>query len=270
MFFGRIDVGRGVLLPLAGAAGNDHGKLRFRGAPPPGRRLRVRAGVRPRRLLGPARRGRREVPRRARASSPATRRTPIRPTAASASTTAWRTPPTSAGSWRPCSKAGAARRCCDSYSEERRPIFRDIGEDIIAGRHPRTTASSSRSTVPSRDRAEFERAFEELTKGLRRRRGTMSRTTRAPRSSSARPAPYQRPRQHTFTARPATTCRRRPCPRGRNVFEELGTGFTLLAIGARGQPTSRRSSGRPRPPAVPLTVVRDTPSTVAGTPTAAG
>ena len=53
------------------------------------------------------------------------------------------------------SRAGAATRCCDSYDEERRPIFEQTGEAMIAGGiEPRPRVA--RPLQPERDKAEFE------------------------------------------------------------------------------------------------------------------
>ena len=69
------------------------------------------------------------------------------------------------------------------------------------------------------------------------------------------PGAAQRHRAHTFKAQPAITSRRK-LSSGRNVFEELGDGFTLLDFGAPEAVTAsiRRAA---ETSGVPLKLVRD-------------
>jgi len=68
----------------------------------------------------------------------------------------WKTRPTWVGSSRRCSKAGG-RELIRSYSEERRPIFKETGEDFIAARINADAACwNSKSRA---DKAEFETAW---------------------------------------------------------------------------------------------------------------
>ena len=143
-----------------------------------------------------------------------------------------------------------------SYGEERQPIFKETGEDFIAARIEQDRVFLENFS-PERDRAAFERAWEER----------MAKT-------SARAQVYEPHYEgssvvmgpaggvcsahgsHTFKSRAGHHLPPQTLSSGRNVFEELGAGFTLLAFGAkddavRGFEDAAQSLG------VPLKVVRD-------------
>jgi hypothetical protein len=63
--------------------------------------------------------------------------------------------------------------------------------------------------------------------------------------------------QHSFVAQAGHHLAPQPLSSGRNVFEELGTGFTLLAFDAD-EPALRAFEQAARSVCVPLTIVRDT------------
>ena len=125
----------------------------------------------------------------------------------------------------------AARR---SYTEERRPIFKETGEDFIEG-GIRADRDFLARYNPDRDREAFERAWKEHARpppaprvaDLRAAlRGIADRVRPAGAASAAPTARIpSRPA-------PAITCRRSCLSSGRNVFEELARGFTLLAFDA--------------------------------------
>jgi 2-polyprenyl-6-methoxyphenol hydroxylase-like FAD-dependent oxidoreductase len=145
----------------------------------------------------------------------------------------------------------------ESYSQERQPIFRDVGEDIIGGwiRDDRQFLEKYR---PEADRAEFGRRFEEVTKGFGKRlRDFEPHYEGSPVVLGPPDAVISAHGSHTFTARPGHHLPPQPLSRGTNVFEELGRGFTLVALDAaeadvRAFEQAAASSG------VPLTVVGDT------------
>ncbi len=143
-----------------------------------------------------------------------------------------------------------------SYGEERQPIFKETGEDFIAARIEQDRVFLENFS-PERDRAAFERAWEER----------MAKT-------SARAQVYEPHYEgssvvmgpaggvcsahgsHTFKSRAGHHLPPQTLSSGRNVFEELGAGFTLLAFGAeddavRGFEDAAQLLG------VPLKVVRD-------------
>ena len=166
-FFGRIDVGEGFFFHAPVPAGTTRDNYDFLGL------LHRVAGfpfalrIRSCRLLGSAHRGRREIPASDASSSPATPRTAIRPMAATGSTTDSRTSAISAGSSPPGWQGWGGETLLDSYSDERRPIFKETAEDFIAGRIEADREFLDRYN-PDRDRAEFERAWRE--RASRRRR----------------------------------------------------------------------------------------------------
>ena len=130
-------------------------------------------------------------------------------------------------------RAGAARRCCASYSEERRPIFQETAEDFIAERIerrrrlPRPLQPGAR---PRRVRARVDGARDRRRRpraGLRAALRGLAGGDRAAGRRVAAPTASTRSRRG-----PAIICRRSSCRSGRNVFEELGRGFTLLAFDA--------------------------------------
>jgi 2-polyprenyl-6-methoxyphenol hydroxylase-like FAD-dependent oxidoreductase len=143
-----------------------------------------------------------------------------------------------------------------SYSEERRPIFHEIAEDFIA-RRIRNDAEFYARYNPSRDRAEFEKAW------------NARHTDLADRALVYEPAYEASPivlgpaggkttahGHHSFRARSGHHLPPQPLTSGRNVFEELGRGFTLLAFGiddgaVRAFEQAAHSLG------VPFNVVRD-------------
>jgi 2-polyprenyl-6-methoxyphenol hydroxylase-like FAD-dependent oxidoreductase len=148
-----------------------------------------------------------------------------------------------------------------SYGEERRPIFKETAEDFIAARIRQDAAFLARYS-PDRDREEFERAWQarETDVGSRVQSyepnyegssvvmGTLGGV------SSAHGT-------HSFKARAGHHLAPQPLSCGRNVFEELGTGFTLLAFDADDhavQGFERAARAWKVPLKVPLKVIRDT------------
>jgi 2-polyprenyl-6-methoxyphenol hydroxylase-like FAD-dependent oxidoreductase len=118
-----------------------------------------------------------------------------------------------------------------SYSEERRPIFHEIAEDFIAKRITNDSEFYTRYN-PNRDRVEFEQVW------------NARQTDIADRAQVYEPGYEGSPvvvgppggkttahGQHTFKARSGHHLPPQPLSSGRNVFEELGRGFTLLAFG---------------------------------------
>jgi hypothetical protein len=120
----------------------------------------------------------------------------------------------------------------DSYSQEREPVFRDVAEDFIASRIAKDAAFLARYN-PGRDKAEFEHAW-------------AARETEAPNRAQSYEPNYEGSPvvagppggvttahgQHAFTARAGHHLAPQVLSSGRNVFEELGRGFSLLAFDA--------------------------------------
>ena len=120
----------------------------------------------------------------------------------------------------------------DTYSEERRPIFRDTGEDFIAARIQRDAEFLERYN-PEKDEEEFARVWKEreFTGGMRAEvyepHYEGSSVVMGPDGAECGAHGV-----HTFTARTGHHLPPQSLSSGRNVFEELDSGFTLLAFGA--------------------------------------
>ena len=146
-----------------------------------------------------------------------------------------------------------------SYSEERRPIFQETGEDFIAGAHPRRSRSSSTRYSPERDRAEFERAWKARESDVGDRVQTYEPNYEGSPVVLGPPGGVCSAHgTHTFKARAGHHLAPQPLSSGRNVFEELGAGLHAAGVRCRGRERCGRSSTRPPALGVPLKVVRDT------------
>jgi 2-polyprenyl-6-methoxyphenol hydroxylase-like FAD-dependent oxidoreductase len=143
-----------------------------------------------------------------------------------------------------------------SYGEERRPVFQEVGDDFIAARIARDAAFLERYS-PERDREEFERAWKEQTDATSRVRGYEPNYEGSPVVAGPPAGRTSAHGVHMFRARAGHHLAPQPLSSGRNVFEELGTGFTLLALdaGARAVQDFEQAA---KSLGVPLKIVRDT------------
>jgi 4-hydroxyisophthalate hydroxylase len=142
----------------------------------------------------------------------------------------------------------------DSYSEERRQIFKETAEEFIAGRIEADGEFLERYN-PDRDRAEFERAWQERASGAGDR--IMSYEPNYEGSPVIAGPPGGKSSAHgthSFAARAGHHLSPQILSSGRNVFEELGPGFTLLAFDADADACGAAASAL----GVPLKIVRDT------------
>ncbi|MDK3255397.1 FAD-dependent monooxygenase [Blastococcus capsensis] len=145
----------------------------------------------------------------------------------------------------------------ESYSLERQPVFRDVGEDIIGGwiRDDRAMLEKYR---PEDDREEFARAFEEAARGFGRRlRSFEPHYEGSPAVFGPAGGVSSAHGEHTFVARAGHHLPPRRLSSGRSVFEELGAGFTLLALDVDDAAVALFQEAA-RALGVPLTVLRDT------------
>ena len=143
-----------------------------------------------------------------------------------------------------------------TYTDERRPIFKETAEDFIEAGIQRDKEFLGRYS-PERDRAEFERAWKEHANAA------------APRVLTYEPNYEGSPivfgpaggvssahGSHTFTARAGHHLPPQLLSSGRNVFEELGPDFTLLAFDADDR-TVLTFADAAKALNVPLKIVRD-------------
>jgi hypothetical protein len=143
-----------------------------------------------------------------------------------------------------------------SYGDERRPIFQETGEDFIAGRI-RADREFLERYSPERDRAEFERAWtarESVATGR-----VLSYEPHYEGSAVVFGPPdgaCSAHGTHMFKARPGHHLAPQLLSDGRNVFEALGRGFTLLAFDAEARATDAFAQSAARL-GVPLEIVRD-------------
>jgi len=144
-----------------------------------------------------------------------------------------------------------------TYTEERRPIFRETAEDFIEAGIRRDKEFMARYS-PERDRAEFERAWKEHANAAAPRVLTYephyegsSIVFGPPNGASSAHG------SHTFKARAGHHLPPQVLSSGRNVFAELGADFTLLAFDVADSTIAAfdQAASALR---VPLRIVRDT------------
>ncbi|HEX6513722.1 MAG TPA: FAD-dependent monooxygenase [Chloroflexota bacterium] len=139
-----------------------------------------------------------------------------------------------------------------SYSQERQPVFAETGAAIAAGIEADREFLERFS--PDRDRAEFEQAWQDWQASLGSRQESYEpHYEGSPVVDGPRDASCGVHGRHSFRAQPGHHLSPRLLSSGRNVFEELGPGFTLLAFDADG----RSIQDAARALRVPLTAVRD-------------
>jgi len=143
-----------------------------------------------------------------------------------------------------------------TYTEERRPIFKETAEDFIEAGIQRDKEFLDRFS-PARDRTEFELAWKDHANAA------------APRVMTYEPHYEGSPvvlgpaggvssahGSHTFAARAGHHLPPQRLSSGRNVFEELGPGFTLIALDADDATVAAFAAAAKRL-SVPLKFVRD-------------
>jgi len=143
-----------------------------------------------------------------------------------------------------------------TYSEERRPIFKETGDDFIEAGIRRDRDFLMRYN-PDRDRAEFEQAWKQHAGAAAPRVLTYephyegSSIIFGPPNSAC-----SAHGEHTFRARAGHHLPPQLLSSGRNIFEELGPDFTLFAFDAEDRTTSEFAAASKRLN-VPLKIVRD-------------
>ncbi len=145
----------------------------------------------------------------------------------------------------------------DSYSQERQPVFRDVAEDFIAKRVARDGEFFAKHN-PARDKADFEQAWEARKTDLPNRAQSYEPNYEGSPIVAGPPGGVTSAHgQHSFKARAGHHLAPQDLSSKRNVFEELGRGFTLLAFGAALRDIEA-IAGAAEALSIPLKVVRDT------------
>src|ERR1700732_3377092 len=143
-----------------------------------------------------------------------------------------------------------------SYSDERRPIFKETGEDFIAARIEEEAEFLAHYN-PDRNRDEFVRAWDKLEASGGGRVMIYEPNYEGSAVVMGPPSGVCSAHgQHTYKARAGHHLTPQPLSSGRNVFEELGSGFTLLAFGEQDE-AARAFEEAARARNVPFKVVRD-------------
>jgi len=143
----------------------------------------------------------------------------------------------------------------DSYTAERRPIFAETGQAItegIASDH----AFLARYT-PERDRGEFELAWNRLTAGDTAPSSYEPHYEGSPIVWGPKGSACSTRGQHTFQARPGHHLAPVVLSSGSNVFEQLGPGYTLIALTDHPRPAPAFQAAA-RALHIPLRVLADT------------
>ena len=143
-----------------------------------------------------------------------------------------------------------------SYDDERRPVFKGIAEQLIAARIQEDGAFFDRYN-PHRDRAEFERAWRERASDVGSRAQVYEPHYEGSPVVLGPPGGVSSATgKHMLKARAGHHLGLQPLSSGRNVFEQLGTGFTLLAFDAdEASVTALERAAQTLH--VPLTIIRD-------------
>jgi 2-polyprenyl-6-methoxyphenol hydroxylase-like FAD-dependent oxidoreductase len=144
----------------------------------------------------------------------------------------------------------------DSYDAERRPVFREIGEDFIAARIARDKAFLDRHN-PARDRADFEQAWKAREADIGDRVRQYEPNYEGSSVIAGLPGGKTSAHGvHSFGARAGHHLAPRPLSSGGNVFEQLGTGFSLIALDCDDAITPFEQAARTL--GIRLAVIRDT------------
>ena len=143
----------------------------------------------------------------------------------------------------------------DSYDKERRPVFQSTAHDFIE-RAIEVDKQFLAAFDPARDRTAFERAWHA------RGSGAAGEVNAFEPNYEGSPIVLGGPGgacsavgSHVFTARAGHHVAPQPLSSGRNLFEELGDGFTLLALDAAD--TAHAFAAAAEEVGVPLKVIGD-------------
>ena len=146
-------------------------------------------------------------------------------------------------------------RLLESYAEERRPVFQSTARDFIE-KSISDDGQFLEAYDPGRDLAAFEEKWRERSTGAKSEVNAFEPYYEGSSVICSRSGSPGAVGHHSFEARPGHHLSPRPLSDGRNVYDALGEGFTLLALDVDevliGQfQTAASQLG------VPLSVVRD-------------
>jgi 2-polyprenyl-6-methoxyphenol hydroxylase-like FAD-dependent oxidoreductase len=143
----------------------------------------------------------------------------------------------------------------DSYDAERRPVFASTARDFIE-KSIFSDRDFLRNHNPARDRADFEAAWHKRQTGARAEVNAFEPNYEgSPIVFGPAGAVSSAIGSHAYAARAGHHLTPQPLCSGKNIFEELGDGFTLIDLGA-GQAASNFEQAASKL-GVPLKVVRD-------------
>ena len=144
----------------------------------------------------------------------------------------------------------------DSYEEERRPVFASTARDFIA-RAIDSDRDFLNSFSPQRDETAFEEQWNERATGARLEVNSFAPhyegSSIVAGSSGSNCGAVG---AHAFAARAGHHLTPQPLSSGRSLFEELGEGFTLLALGAEAG-TLKQFARAAEEQQVPLKIIQD-------------
>ncbi len=127
------------------------------------------------------------------------------------------------------------QRLLDSYGQERRPIFVETGQAVIAGGIEKDREFLERYS-PEKNRAEFEQAWNAQSEAAGRQQQSYEPHYEGSSVMFGPPnAVCSIHGKYSYEAHAGHHLTPQMLSNGRNVFEELGSGFTLLAFGEQDQ-----------------------------------
>ncbi len=143
-----------------------------------------------------------------------------------------------------------------SYSDERRQIFKEIGDDFI-GRQIVTEREFQARYSPEKDKAEFEAAWAKMsTRGEERAHDYEPNYEGSTVVFGPPGGVCTAHGKHMIKARPGHHLTPRALSSGRDVYQELGRGFNLIAFGADDASVAAFEDAA-RAEDTPLMVIRD-------------
>jgi hypothetical protein len=143
----------------------------------------------------------------------------------------------------------------DSYSAERQPVFASTSRDFIEN-----VIFSDRDFLhahdPARDRADFEAAWHERQSGASDEVNAFNPNyAGSPIVSGPPGAASSAIGSHQYTALAGFHLTPQPLSSGKNIYEEIGEGFTLIDLGASGAASAFAQAAAELK--IPLKVIKD-------------